>query len=518
MAYVPQWRAREADILRSAGQVRTNHPAAWEKCRHHGDDGEFIKLTASACNAQVSVQVGLNGKRGSSTDISKDVLAFPNPSGCFDTSGLFSGLELVDIIIRHETPEAALGWIDVTQDTINGGASGRWIKPAPFAAPKITKLGPSLFWAIRGFKDYRAQLDANLRWLKDTMNADYVRVFLCLGGDLFTAPDGTKQDPWRDASLPIAEALTLVPTVTNHIDSFGMKTEWTLIGGLAQIPSVANQEAMVNEFCRLAVPLKDKIQLVEIMNEYNVNGGNTAMLRSLARIVRAQFGTGFHISLSSPGGTHGSTSADLVQEEVRRMYEGLPEANAITPHYSRPGPDPWKPGVFLGSFAPPFKYNNEWRGPGASAGGDISDPSILASDYLLSVRAGEEGYTPHSKPGVWGGHCNPAFAIENVWANWWDVPNAVAIANGFKQIRMGGTSIPDPQPGEPMLQPYPDEPTWWKQYEDKVVGLYKAAGRDTLDPAAFRWFSRPAWDIAAGMTKEAAEEKHLAKLREALGL
>jgi len=69
-------------------------------------------------------------------------------------------------------------------------------------------------------------------------------------------------------------------------------------------------------------------------------------------------------------------------------------------------------------------------------------------------------------------------------------------------------------------QPYPDENVWWGgYYELEVAKLYFEAGRPFPDnSAAFRWFSRVAYLIGQGMTKEAAAAKQLAELRVALGL
>jgi len=65
---------------------------------------------------------------------------------------------------------------------------------------------------------------------------------------------------------------------------------------------------------------------------------------------------------------------------------------------------------------------------------------------------------------------------------------------------------------------YPDEPTWWANYETEVEALFAEAGQAFTNPQAFRWFARPAYDIGAGMEPDAARRKHLRALREALGL
>lgn len=86
-----------------------------------------------------------------------------------------------------------------------------------------------------------------------------------------------------------------------------------------------------------------------------------------------------------------------------------------------------------------------------------------------------------------------------------------------------GCKPPGPAPTPvppPTSQPYPDETAWWGgYYELEVAKIYLEAGRPFPDnSAAFRWFTRVAYDIRDGMTKEAAAAKHLKLLRAALGL
>lgn len=71
-----------------------------------------------------------------------------------------------------------------------------------------------------------------------------------------------------------------------------------------------------------------------------------------------------------------------------------------------------------------------------------------------------------------------------------------------------------------MEYPYPDEPTTIKAYQDRVIATYAEAGRSFPDPNdadAFRWFTRYGYDCRA-MPEPQAAERHLAELRDALGL
>jgi hypothetical protein len=82
---------------------------------------------------------------------------------------------------------------------------------------------------------------------------------------------------------------------------------------------------------------------------------------------------------------------------------------------------------------------------------------------------------------------------------------------------------PAPKP-EPTVPPkpapaYPDEQTFWTNFESRVTLAYADAGRVFPDHSAgFRVFSRCGFDIGVGMAPNAAADKHIGELRKALGV
>lgn len=67
---------------------------------------------------------------------------------------------------------------------------------------------------------------------------------------------------------------------------------------------------------------------------------------------------------------------------------------------------------------------------------------------------------------------------------------------------------------------YPDENTWWNDQTEAIVARFDAAGRPFppgFDLDMFKWSSRPAYDIGAGLVPSAARTKHLRQLRQELG-
>jgi len=130
--YEPKWNHLRAQILDIAAKVQDEHPSDWQAVERK--DNTFIRRVAHACQVAGLGMVGLNGKRGNVNDLSTDVLAFPNDTGCRDESGTYPGLELHDIINASDSPQKALAWGDSTQGTIDGGVGGAWVRPTPVGA------------------------------------------------------------------------------------------------------------------------------------------------------------------------------------------------------------------------------------------------------------------------------------------------------------------------------------------------------------------------------------------------
>ena len=513
MVYNPMWGGFATQVRDTGNRLRLERPQAWNKCKAPGDDGEFIRLLAGELHL-TQPAVGLNGKRGNPDDMSKDVLAFPNATGCRDRSGTHAGLELVDVIVGHEGPNASIGWLDITVNPDTGApfADGYWLLPPAVPAVHATRLGCSLFWGLAGYQKYRPQLDANLHWIKGSLGADCVRVFGVLGGDLFGGVD-----PWLDLATNWRSNTyrDLVRDFTNYVyDTHGLKTQWTLVGGRAQVPDILSQQVFINTFSDAIGNITQKVEYVEVWNEYLVNNAVRSELRQMGRQVRQRLGDAVPVALSSPSSIMGgAASGTEVREEINALYGG-DVATLMTIHPTRPEPI-WNAETLQTlTLGLPIAVG-EPRGPGASAGGDVDNPAIIAADYQSAVIGGAVLYVFHPKGGIWGGHCN-GFPGENSTVNIFEHHNAEQIAAALKAIRRTGTT--PTVPGGQTMNPYPSEPTWWADFEAKVAEKYAAHGQPVPAQAfeAGRWFARTSYDICAGVTKEESMRKHLEELEEAL--
>jgi hypothetical protein len=417
----------------------------------------------------------------------------------------------VDFIANAESSQARIAW---TPDSPRYSV-GDWYAPegAGPAAPAThqTLLGCSFFWLLAGRRKYPAQVAANLTWVKESLGADFIRAFGVLGGDFFSGADpwGDLKTDWRSAGYA-----SEVRDVTTWVhDTFGLKVAWTLVGGRAQVPAEADQLALVTKFAEALAPIRQKVAYVEMWNEYRVNNAERHELRNMARRFRTLL-PDMLVALSSPDFVMGGhASAAEVREELFGMYGGDSGASLITVHPTRPEPI-WNAETLKPYLPAPLPVViGEPRGPGASAGGDLDSPALLASDYSSAIRANAFGHVFHPMAGIWGGHCDPAFPTQNAVKDIFNHRNAAGIAAALKALRATGKTPTIPV-GDAM-QPYPDENTFWRDFEAEVTRRYQEVGR-IPDYQAARRHARCAYDIAVGLAPAAASKKHLEELEQEL--
>lgn len=524
MSYQPQWDGFASTAKSIIQAVIPHFPYAWAKVRSV-DDGEFARHFVNACHALGHTNIRLNGKRGTTAQ-SRDAVCARNETGCSDTSNTFPGLSIIDFVLRHECPSAAPAWADVTVDPETGQfyTSGRVLPNLPDGAEPIpahhVELGCSVFGLIAMYRDHRLVLARNLRTIADDLGASYVRGFFTVGGDLFPAPDGQLRDPWElmGAFFDTADHEEMAAEVTDFcFDQFALQVQWTLIGSRAQANSRTQQQAICDRFIRIANARADKVVRVDIWNEYRVNGGTIPELHWIYDYLRPRLDSRIPIGMSSPSNTHaGGARYDDLKAEVRELYGT--RGDFIPSHNERGESALYGPGCYRGMLDRDVPVgNNEPAGPGASAGGDVTDAFTIASDYMGSIAAGDRYYTFHSHWGVFQGYLPywPDPSGEDIT----DEPNFAEIARTLKALKDSTYSGPGPtQPGggDVPLPPY-DESWLQNIVRPAVIERYSRAGA-ALDDLYPTWIARTLYDHCAGMTKDASLQKHLHELEQLLGL
>lgn len=496
----------ESKVKEVAEKIRSQFPRAWENCHKKGspETDDFIILV---CRELVKLdnKVGCNGKRRTD-ELSHDAI--------------WNDGRIVDIVVGAGGDNPSIDYNDVTiPSTVNGVVMGKFIDPNSVetffnyeTVPSSDILiGCSVFpimgMILTGEID---RLKRNLDFFKTRFDGDYVRWFYTVGGTLI---DGF--DPWSEIGSFIDE-FSHGPMFLQSLDllkDFELKSHLVLVGSHAQADT-EEKEARITETCSSRIRGREsEFVLVEMRNEYLVNGGVSHNCRNMARAFRSRVGPNFPITLSSLDSVMGGNAdISVVRAEYAKLYGGDSGANCVTIHNTRPEPI-WNPRSLRERLnLTEDIWDSEARGPGASAGGDVSNPEVFKTD-LNNAKAGKaKGIVFHSRPGVWLGKCNSNWPGENVPANLYDIPGITEIA---KVYNAGGVIQP---PVEKEMNPYPDENTYWKDFEKKVSDLYKAKGK-TVSPEAMqvgRHFARTAYDLAVKMSPAESAAKHLKEVEELL--
>lgn len=375
----------------------------------------------------------------------------------------------------------------------------------------VARLGFGWFCLLRALRDWRTDAQSDLEWLETHLNPNYYRVMLFVEGAAFGNPD-----PWRDAGIgPDGGWSDTFKAALDLLAGRGKKLHATVFGGIN-----FDHRRCCDLFLEAAEGRWDAIEGVEVANEYQVNGFSAEQVRSLGWHLRARMTGHVPLALSSPHAAHNPTgdSNEAMSASFDELYGGHSPADEITIHVDRDHPKWSDPFNF--NFIDPHlpKTSGEPRGPGASTGGDVSDPQILAGDYRRTCDAGWRRYTGHSGWSVFNGRLPDQYRKPRHVQHPWQHPNMQAICEAWRAIREGGSDVP---------RPYLDEHTWWKDYIAEVKERYRRAGKLAEVPEgeeppppdweSFMWFSRMGHSQAHA-DAEAAKAKHLRELDDALGL
>ena len=236
---------------------------------------------------------------------------------------------------------------------------------------------------------------------------------------------------WMDADF-----VDCIKRADDRLASHGLLWYLTFTAGIYGIETEDKQSQLVDKINEAFYGRGGRRLLDEMANEYEVNGLSTHVLRHMCRRNAMYVQRAMWVSLSSPHAAHGGPG-DL-HDEVRRMYDGLPEANAITPHWDRSVNDP----PDLGPYAPAIVWSGEPRGPMSSVVA-CDDPVALVDDYQECVDAGYSGTIGHSDSGVCSTFHPWPSDSHGQWRLYSDHHNGQACLEALKDFRATGAAPPD---------------------------------------------------------------------------
>lgn len=307
-------------------------------------------------------------------------------------------------------------FIPVTPKDHTGSGGGGGGSPGP-----KMRLGASLFWGLGAERNGWPELDQQMQEYR-AYGVDFVRTLVHLNSS-------DPHNPWKRIGLH-AQDPDLEAVIQRYLDRaarHGLKVELTLLGGMADMQQSHQQDRFVDRISNAVRGRLDKIELIEVMNEYKVNGGSISVLHHMAKRLRANLGFSFLLALSSPDSVHNGGN---IQAEVQAM--ALHEADTITPHWNRhvnEAPD-------LGPYAPDFVVSNEPRGPSSSVA-ETDNPADIEHDYRAAEAAGYYAYVLHSDSGVWSIYITDEWkdATRGQWPIFSTHRNGIAILETVKRLR-----------------------------------------------------------------------------------
>lgn len=252
-------------------------------------------------------------------------------------------------------------------------------------------FGASLFWALWGEKHDAARLEQNIAFLAQ-FDVDYIRILGMVGNDGWS---DRRIDPTADDYWPTVDAL--FARLARH----GLRAQVTIFADAqAVMPSAEARRAFASEWATYADMHADRVQLLEVANEYWQNGLDVAEVRAIGRYLDEN--TEIPIALSA-----------FEEGHFCSLYGGA-VADVASIHYDRNvslADGPWRPERQPWGF--PIEYamgcrfdgpalNNEPIGPHASVAED-ADPLRLALGYVTTFVAGNAAYVYHTGAGIRGG-------------------------------------------------------------------------------------------------------------------
>ena len=458
---------------------------------------------------------------------------FPNGIRCsHDVIALPNG-ERVDVIQSADGHPVAGGptWQEIPEYDGNGNLQWRphnvWVDvsswpiyesdaPDDVVTENNTVLAFGWFCWMRAWAEWPNECQENYKWLMDNMGPKVFRVMLAVEGESHS--QGNDPDVWRDAGVFITDDWeNRYKKMLDQVGNAGQQVHCTVYGGRNQTPTYTDRYNFHDRIIRASEGRWQAIRSFEMMNEYLANAWTEAEVIDAGNDLGSKLPAGMLLSLSSPCLAHSYVEGQQpTNEEMEASFDALYKdhryANEVTIHTMRDGQkwsDPFSYNIFYQHLP---HLNNEPPGPGSSAGGMHTTADDVRKDFTNTINAGWPLYVGHSEWSVWNGH----LPVE--YYNGWreikflkDLPNMLECAHVMRELNTGEVHM--------AKNPYPDEQTWWKSYEEEVVKLFKKVGREVpreaLESARFGY--RTSWDLADSLSPDDSKKKHLEEMAAELG-
>lgn len=369
-------------------------------------------------------------------------------------------------------------------------------------------LGLSNFPLIRALKDYPEQTWPSLRLADNELENECERVFCDLEG-----LDHGNPDPWLIMGCDIRDPQW--PGDFRRMMDVQMQRKkvlhLTMYGGRNHAQGQSQQQRN-NDTLVAALdsgPYWSQVALIEVANEPITNHWTYGEVRAIGTDLAAKVAGRCKMTLGSPELAHAEpyASNEAQKEDAERFYlPAIPGITDITYHVMRDLNSVWSDPFAFNFILPQYrKINGEDFGPGASTGGDVSDPVWLQNRYKRASAAGWWLHHLHTRWGVFHGRPAPQYAAAFPEKTLGAHANIVKTMNALREYRYGG-AVPTLKPRDQFAAEFADVDAF---YADQM-GLKRPGGMviDTATPVRADVVAMEQWgyDLMAGATPD--EVKH----------
>jgi hypothetical protein len=325
------------------------------------------------------------------------------------------------------------------------------------AKPLVCGMGA--FPLLRALAEWGDEMQTNARFIRERLPVKVWRCFLDVEG--ISHIRGTMPDPWRDAGID-GRASNWSDRFKAALDFAGNAGEqlWCCVyGGRNHFPEAHSRRVFHDRIVQAAQGRWSAIWGFEMMNEYLVNRWELREVQDAGADLRSKIPAGTRLALSSPCLAHALTPDDreATNEEMAAAVNDVAGhgASVLTIHKMRDARSKWADAFAYNGYRPDLpKIDGEPFGDGASAGGDTSDPRLIAADAQRTRDAGYALRIEHPASFcIWMARIPSEYGLRQ-YRFIKDVPHIEETFRLLQTVYGGGTVQPG-QPGVPEM-PLPD--------------------------------------------------------------
>jgi hypothetical protein len=313
------------------------------------------------------------------------------------SASLTSGDVTLNVELEREKAKARKGVVH--------GVGHEWVDDDGAFLP----LGVTLMWALHGWKFDRERVKKNVVYAR-SKGADYLRILCEVGWQ----NNDITPDVWTDWDTVFAEFIDYC------YDEVGIRVQPTVIAG----GTSTNYDRLVDRVIAVLSSRKEKIQFIEVANEWFLNFNDEGRMRAFGRKLKNALSP-LVVALSTPDGNDEAAATNKTWVQAGDASGGVKHFDrSHAENDCKPIRKPWE------AKGPQFpSSHNEPQGPRSSVA-EYTEPVHIVMSRAVGILCGWNSYIIHNGAGV-GGLRDDA---RNRPANLWEVDGVDAVYDATRAL------------------------------------------------------------------------------------